>query len=297
MLKRLNKCPLCKSGHFLNYQTIKDFAVSQEDFILCHCQKCDLIFTNPRPAKKSIAKYYEFDEYYSHSDDSNSLISKIYNQVRQINIRKKYKLINSLGTDKSILDIGCGTGELLKFFQSKNWKVSGIEPSKTARKLAEEKLKVQIKDKLENIPSSEKFDIITLFHVLEHVHGLRKAVKNIINLLKSNGYILIALPNHQSPDALKYKEYWAGWDVPRHLYHFDQNSFYNLAGIFDLEIVSKVSMTFDSYYVSLLSEKYLNHSGQYFKNLSNSFFSGLKSNLKAKKSGNYSSILYILKKK
>ncbi|TDK44123.1 class I SAM-dependent methyltransferase [Algoriphagus formosus] len=297
MLKRLNKCPLCKSGHFLNYQTIKDFSVSQEDFILCHCQECNLIFTNPRPGKKSIAKYYEFDEYYSHSDDSNSLISKIYNQVRQINIKKKYKLISSLGTDKSILDIGCGTGELLKFFQSKNWKVSGIEPSKTARKLAEEKLKVQIDEKLENIPSSEKFDIITLFHVLEHVHGLRKAVKSVINLLKSDGYILIALPNHQSPDALKYKEYWAGWDVPRHLYHFDTKSFDNLANKFNLQIVERYPMTFDSYYVSLLSEKYLNPENQNLTSLAKSFISGLNSNLKAKESGNYSSILYILKKK
>ncbi|TFV95705.1 class I SAM-dependent methyltransferase [Algoriphagus kandeliae] len=297
MHERLNKCPLCKSGHFLNYSTIKDWAVSKEEFILCECQDCKLIFTNPRPSEKQIGTYYEFPEYYSHQDESKGLIQRIYNQIRRINITKKYKLISSLGTDKSILDIGCGTGELLRYFQEKNWEVNGVEPNKKARSLAKEKLGENVYKSLKKVPENHSFDIISLFHVLEHVHDLRKSLKKIIKLLKSDGYIILALPNHQSKDAKKYKNFWAGWDVPRHLYHFDPESVRQLAKQFDLEIVNQKPMIFDSYYASLLSEKYQDPNSGNLKNLMQSFFEGMQSNQEAKKSGNYSSILYILSKK
>ncbi|WP_290508263.1 class I SAM-dependent methyltransferase [Algoriphagus sp.] len=296
-MERLTKCPLCKSGHFLNYSSIKDWAVTQEDFILCKCQDCQLIFTNPRPDEKQIGTYYEFPEYYSHQDESKGLVQKIYNQVRKINISKKYHLIHKLNTGKSILDIGCGTGELLNFFKAKGWQVVGIEPNKKARRLAKEKLDDNVFKNLKKIPEKEQYDVITLFHVLEHIHGLRKALKNIINHLKSNGYIILALPNHQSSDAKKYAEFWAGWDVPRHLYHFGPETVDYLAKQYELEILEQKSMVFDSYYASLLSEKYQNKSAANFNHLVQAFISGVKSNKQAKTTGNYSSILYILRKK
>ncbi|MCS5490980.1 class I SAM-dependent methyltransferase [Algoriphagus limi] len=297
MHERLNKCPLCKSGHFLNYSTIKDWAVSKEEFILCECQDCKLIFTNPRPTEEKIGSYYEFPEYYSHQDESKGLIQGIYNQIRKINISKKYNLISSLGTDKSILDIGCGTGELLKHFQEKSWNVTGVEPNKNARQLAKKKLESKVYKSLKKVAEDRSFDIISLFHVLEHVHDLRKSLKKILTILKSDGYIILALPNHQSKDAKKYKNYWAGWDVPRHLYHFDPESVKNLAEKYNLEIVAQKPMIFDSYYASLLSEKYQAPNSGNLTNLMRSFFEGMKSNKEAKKSGNYSSILYILSKK
>lgn len=296
-IERLTKCPLCKSGLFLNHTEITDFAVSKESFILCKCTKCQLVFTNPRPTETAIQPYYDFPEYYSHNNEGKSLTSVIYGQVRNLAISKKYKLVESLNTEKSILDIGCGTGDFLKYVQDKGWTVKGLEPNKKARTQASEKLGVKVLKSLEKLDEKQKFGVITLFHVLEHIHELKKGLKYIINSLLSNGYIIIAVPNHESKDAEKYGKYWAGWDVPRHLYHFNDSSIEYLAEKYDLEIIDKKPMVFDSYYVSLLSEKYQNPEASVISNYSKSVIAGFKSNRAASKSGNYSSNLYILRKK
>jgi 2-polyprenyl-3-methyl-5-hydroxy-6-metoxy-1,4-benzoquinol methylase len=295
--ERLTKCPLCKSGLFLNLHEITDYAISKEKFLLCQCSKCDLIFTNPRPQQVFIQDYYESEDYISHQNKTNNLTNLLYKLVRIFTIRQKVAWLNSFNVAKgNLLDIGCGTGYFLKAAKKSGWKVTGIEPNKTARKTAKEKGLKVITD-LDKINDKKLYHCISLFHVLEHVHELRKTIKKLIHLLEENGTIMIAVPNHRSLDAQHYKEHWAAWDVPRHLYHFNHKSMAYLANEFKLHIDQILPMKFDSYYVSLLSEKYQNPDQSFLKQLQNGFINGMKSNKWAKNhNNNYSSLLFILKK-
>lgn len=298
MAERLNKCPLCKSGLFLNYTEIKDHAVSKETFIICKCQNCSLLFTNPSPKEEKIGPYYDFPEYYSHEKNNKSITQIVYNKVRDYAVTEKVKLISSLKEPGKILDYGCGTGEFLQAAKLSGWNVKGIEPTPKARNQANQLLDGKVIENIELLDEKKKFDVISLFHVLEHIHSLRKTVKRIIKHLKSDGYILIAVPNPESYDAKKYGNDWAGWDVPRHLYHFNQTSIKNFEQLFDLELVKVNSMPFDSYYVSLLSEGYKNPKQNKLLNYVKAIKSGWESNKSAKPlTGQYSSNLYIFKKK
>ncbi|MFC5626763.1 class I SAM-dependent methyltransferase [Algoriphagus winogradskyi] len=299
MLERLTKCPLCKSGHFLNSEEIKDFAVSQESFIICNCTKCGLKFTNPRPTEDTIGPYYDFPEYFSHEDKAKNLTQLVYHKVRKYAVSQKVKHLNSLKPSKGkYLDYGCGTGELLTKAKESGWKVKGIEPNEKARNLANSKVDGKVYASIDELPKGSSFEIITLFHVLEHVHSLRKTVKKIINHLNSDGYIIIAVPNPESHDAKKYLEHWAGWDVPRHLYHFNHKSIVSFGEIFDLQLVKQMPMNFDSYYVSLLSEGYINPNQSLVQKYWKAIMSGKKSNSEARKTaGNYSSNIFVFQKK
>ena len=184
MLERLTKCPLCKSGRFLNHAELKDHAVSKEKFIVCKCSECNLLFTNPRPRQDEISPYYNFPEYYSHEDKAKNLTQWIYQKVRSYNISKKVVFINKLTNKGKLLDYGCGTGEFLKAANQEGWKIAGIEPNEKARNQANLKLNSKVKTSILEIKKENSFDIITLFHVLEHVHELRKASKKLLKLLK-----------------------------------------------------------------------------------------------------------------
>ncbi len=297
MSERLSKCPLCKSARFLNYSEITDFAVTGEKFILCKCSDCQLLFTNPRPGQTEIGPYYNFPEYFSHEDKAKSITQWIYQKVRNYNISKKVDFIEQYKKKGKLLDYGCGTGEFLRAAKSKGWKVAGIEPNDKARHQANLKLKDRIKESIEETDQNTRYDIITLFHVLEHIHDLRKTTKRVLNHLKSSGYILIAVPNHDSWDGKKYGKFWAGWDIPRHLYHFNSNSITAFKDEFGLELIETKPMKFDSFYVSLLSEGYLDKEAPLLKKYWNAFFAGLKSNKMASKPGEYSSNIFVFKRK
>lgn len=299
MLERLTKCPLCKSGRFLNSKELKDHAVSQESFIICNCTNCGLKFTNPRPTEEAIAPYYDFPEYFSHDDKAKNLTQFVYQEVRKYAVSQKIKHLNQLKPLKGkYLDYGCGTAELLTKANEHGWNVTGIEPNEKARNLANSKLNKKVYDSINNLPKGS-FDVITLYHVLEHIHSLKKTVKKLIKHLKSDGYIIIAVPNPESYDAEKYGTSWAGWDVPRHLYHFNHKAIESFAEIFDLQLVNQMPMKFDSYYVSLLSEGYTNPQQSIIQKYWKAVLSGKKSNKEATKKTtvNHSSNLFVFKKK
>ena len=195
------------------------------------------------------------------------------------------------------MDLGCGTGYFLKNAIKHNWKVTGIEPNPIAREISLRK-NIKVLESLEDLKKNKKFDVITLFHVIEHIHDLRKTGKILVKHLKDFGSMIIAIPNQKSYDANYYSTDWAGYDVPRHLYHFDKSSIEKFAEEIGMRIEEIRPMKFDSYYVSLLSEKYKNPNDNPIKHLLKGFKRGYLSNKWAKShENNYSSLLFVLKKK
>jgi len=289
MYEKLEFCPICKNTKFINHLISTDHSISGESFALNKCSKCELIFTNPRPDQNAISKYYHSEDYISHANKSNSLINTVYKIVRNHTIKQKVKLINKYHKKGTILDFGCGTGEFLQACKKNKWKTYGYEPEPIARNQAAQK-GLEIVGDIKTV--KEKFDIITAWHVIEHVPDLKKTVKSLKKQLNKDGVIFIAVPNVSSHDAKHYQEYWAGYDVPRHFYHFTQESFGKLIAKTKLKLIDTLPMVFDSYYVSLLSEKYKNGKSNPLKAIK----VGYDSNQQAKKTSEYSSLIYVLKK-
>lgn len=266
----------------------RDHTVSGEVYAVLKNPKYDLLVTSPVP--KDLEKYYQSDAYISHTDAKKSILDKVYQAVKSHTIQKKVALINSFSpSQKTLLDIGAGTGDFLNECLQNNWKAFGVEPSLKAREIAKSK-NVVLEEDLASY-ANQKFDVITLWHVLEHVENLETYIQSLKKLLKKEGTLFVAVPNHKSFDAIYYGKFWAAYDVPRHLWHFSQTSIHKIFKHISIKVVQVVPMKFDSYYVSLLSEKYKKGKTNIFK----SFWIGFLSNYKAKKSSEYSSLIYVLK--
>lgn len=273
------------------YLTCKDHTVSGESFDLVWNKHQDILITNPKPSLEDLPNYYESEDYISHTDASKSLFDKAYQWVKKRMLSRKLQLINSFSTEeKTLLDVGAGTGDFLHFIAQKDWKVSGIEPNEKARKLAKNK-GISLFEDLDAV-KNRRFDVISLWHVLEHVPNLKEQIQQLRSLLQPNGVLVIAVPNFESYDAQYYKEHWAAYDVPRHLWHFSKKGITRIFKENDMELKQIKPLSFDSFYVSLLSEKYKNKS----KNPLKAFYIGLKSNVKAKSTKNHSSLIYMFQK-
>ncbi|MFY0688322.1 MAG: class I SAM-dependent methyltransferase [Cyclobacteriaceae bacterium] len=291
MYEKINNCPTCNHIKFNNYKIVKDHSISGESFALVQCDNCGLIITNPRPDKSHIGKFYESENYISHSNSSNGLVSILYKAVRSYTLNSKIRLIKKYNPNPKLLDYGCGTGHFLNKCQSINWDVNGIEPNPNANDHASSNTGLNISSDLSQLPNNDSFDIITAWHVLEHVHDLNDTFSNLKKALTTSGHMFVALPNYKSADAQHYDSQWAGYDVPRHLYHFSQRTISTFIKKHKMTIVDTVPMPFDAYYVSLLSEKYKGKS-----DLFEAFSQGYDSNKKAKLSTDYSSLIYVIKK-
>ena len=209
---------------------VKDHAVSGESFELHENSQYGYLETTPQPNDDVLGDYYNSVDYISHTDSSRNFFEKCYQFVRKIALRKKITLINSLPLEgRCILDIGCGTGDFLQLANKHNWRINGVEPNIDARAIANKKTNNAVHHIAQlDYYSAQCFDVITLWHVLEHVPDLNSYISRLHKLLKDNGRLIVAVPNYKSYDAFYYKSFWAGFDVPRHLWHFDQNSMSNL---------------------------------------------------------------------
>lgn len=286
-------CPVCKEQSFEHFLTCEDHTVSHEKFNIVACASCGFKFTNPIPDIQELGRYYKAENYISHSNTRKGLVAKIYHLVRNYTLKKKLRLISTYVSRGTILDYGCGTGMFLDVCQQAGWRALGTEPDDRARNFAKEmRLKVYPdKISLSQSHGEERFDAITLWHVLEHITDLDQTLSYFKSKLGKDGVLVVAVPNYTSFDAQHYKEFWAAYDVPRHLYHFDKGSVSRLLSHFGFSLKEALPMKFDSFYVSMLSEKYKTGSIRYF----NAFLRGLKSNLKAKQPENYSSVIYVFK--
>lgn len=282
-----NLMNLTNSKHFLN---VKDYSVSQENFELLYDENMDMLITNPQPSSDKLPSYYESVDYISHTDGNKSLFEKAYQFVKSIALKNKIKLINSQSSKGRILDIGAGVGDFLSIAKNDGWQTIGIEPSDKAKNIAKKK-GVSFVENLSELESNS-FDVITMWHVLEHVPDLENQIKELKRLIKPFGTIIIAVPNFKSFDAHYYGNFWAAYDVPIHLWHFSKTSIKKLFAKEKLDLVKVLPMKFDSFYVSLLSEKYKTGKFNFIK----AFYIGLKSNWKGNQNSEYSSHIYVLKR-
>lgn len=271
------------------FQKVRDYSVSKEIFELHHNPEYDILITFPKPSLDKLPSYYESDDYISHTDGKRSLFERAYHFIKGIALKNKLKLINSQSTKGKLLDIGAGTGDFLVVAQNDGWQITGIEPSAKAKGIAINK-GVTFAENLTAL-ESHSFDVITMWHVLEHVPNLDEYLTELKRLIKPTGTIIIAVPNFKSFDANFYGKYWAAYDVPRHIWHFSKTAIEKLFAEKEMKLVEVLPMKFDSFYVSLLSEKY--KSGK--MNFIRAFFVGWKSNLNGKKTKEYSSHIYIIK--
>lgn len=289
-IKTYTTCPVCDHTSFVDFLTLKDHMITKEDFKIVKCETCGFHFTNPIPSESVIGQYYKSENYISHSSSKAGLINRAYNVVRNITLKNKVKLISRLSNGKDLLEIGSGTGHFLKASLNAGFNVQGLEPDEDARLFAKNQfaLDLQSLDEITEIESNSK-DVITMWHVLEHVYHLKRDVAEFVRVLKNDGVLIIAVPNMNSWDANHYGSFWAAYDVPRHLYHFQESTIKKLFVQFNLDCVEVLPMKFDSYYVSMLSEKYKGG------NVLSGVLNGLKSNLKSKNHG-FSSQIYVFKK-
>lgn len=290
------ECPICNNKNVSYQLKVKDYTVSQQSFEIWQCDNCTGRFTQNIPEQKSIGEFYKSDNYVSHTDTKKGLVNHLYHRVRKKTLQSKKKLIvkqTNLLRGK-ILDIGCGTGAFTDIMKQNNWTVTGIEPDENARIKAKELYQ------LSPLPSEDLFvlnpsdyDAITMWHVLEHVHDLHGYLKKINILLKEKGLVFIAVPNYTSKDAAIYKQYWAAYDVPRHLYHFSPKSMNAVLNQHGMRIKKIKPMWFDSFYVCMLSE--LNKAGKnnFIKAVWNGFISNWKTLFNTRKC---SSIIYVVEK-
>ncbi len=289
-------CPVCGSAEIKYVLSAKDYTVSGKNFPIAECNSCSLRFTQDVPDAVSIVPYYKSEDYISHTDTSKGLINRLYQSVRKRTLRKKRKLVEKITGVKSgkLLDVGSGTGAFVNEMKQNGWQVTGLEPDADAKAVAKKIHNIELEDisRFYQLKAGS-YDAITLWHVLEHVHDLSAYVQQLKSLLKENGRLFIAVPNYTSKDADIYKECWAAYDVPRHLYHFSPRSMQALMEKNGLNLLACKPMWYDSFYISMLSSKYR----QGKTNLFASFFNGLRSNLKAL--GNVkkcSSVIYVINK-
>lgn len=275
-----------------SFITVKDFSVSGESFSLLLNEEYQILKTHPQPTLDKLGSYYEFEDYISHTDGKRTMFEKMYHFIKRKAISDKVSLITSYQPLKGrILDIGAGTGDFLLECKNQNWEILGVEPNDKAKGIAVGK-GIKFAESIEKLESNS-FDVITMWHVLEHVPDVEYQIAELKRLLKPSGTIIIAVPNFKSYDAKYYKEFWAAYDVPRHLWHFSKTAIEKLFDKQNMNLEDIKPMWFDSFYVSLLSEKY--KTGK--MNFISGFFIGFISNVSGFFKKEFSSHIYVLKNK
>lgn len=292
-MTEIKECPICQGTSLKPHLTCKDYTVSGESFPVQKCYECDFLITTPRPDR--LDPYYLSNDYLSHADQAKNLFGHIYGIARKMTTRWKVKTLEKLhqGSSPRVLDFGCGAGVFLSACKKQGWSISGVEPSATARTIASRNTAEDIASDIADIRGN--FDLITMWHVLEHVPDLDVTINNLKERLNPNGHLVVAVPNHNSLDAKHYGQIWAAYDVPRHLWHFSQNAMTKLLAKHGMKIKETIPMKLDAFYVSMLSEKYKRNTHSMFGMLV-ATAKGMQSNIYSGKAKEYSSLIYIATK-
>ena len=289
----LTECPLCGSNEADLHLKLKDYFLTKENFEIYQCRCCGLLYTWPHLDDIAIDRYYNSDNYLSYNENKKGLIPFLYNSVKRVNMAKKFRIAIEGTQGKRLLDFGCGVGDFLCFAQRQGYEVMGTDICSEACHRASEKIGNSVVGPEDVFALPDKsFDIITMWHVLEHISNLKMLAGQINRLLADGGRLVVALPNYQSYDAQYYKDKWAAYDVPRHLSHFNQKSLTVVFAGTNLQLVGVHPLKWDAYYISIVSEGYAGHCNALLKGIQ----LGFKSNYVARKNGQYSTLAYVFEK-
>jgi 2-polyprenyl-3-methyl-5-hydroxy-6-metoxy-1,4-benzoquinol methylase len=288
----IQHCPCCAGTKRKASLNVVDHMVSKEVFTVSLCSSCGCGITSPRPDE--IGPYYESTAYTSHQDENGGLFGALYGWARAVAARQKVRLIKQ-SVKKSagaLLDYGCGVGVFTARAERSGWKVAGVELSDAARAKANEKLKQgRVVKTRGDLDEAERFDAVTLFHVLEHLDDPAETFRWIRSRMNTGGALIVAVPNYESPDARHYGAYWAAWDVPIHYWHFTKEAVSELAKSTGWFVAEVRPMRLDAFYVSLLSESYKTGVKNWFP----AIYQGIRSNILGGRK-NASSLIYVLRK-
>lgn len=293
----ITTCPLCQSDQLRFTMKCTDSYASGETFDLYKCADCGFLFTQDAPTEEEIGRYYETPDYISHTDTKKGIVNNLYHKVRGYMLNRKASLINTITgkTSGTLLDIGTGTGYFADKMKQKGWMVEAIEKNPQARLFAKENFNLDVKEEsaLSSF-SSGYFDVITLWHVMEHLEPINSTWQRLHELLSDKGVLIIAVPNCSSYDARKYKSYWAAYDVPRHLWHFTPNTIQQFGHKHGFVLMAEHPMPFDAFYVSMLSEKGKKSSIPFIRGMLAGTAGWISSLAKEERS---SSLIYVFRKK
>jgi 2-polyprenyl-3-methyl-5-hydroxy-6-metoxy-1,4-benzoquinol methylase len=252
-------CPLCQSHDIQTAIATHDYSITQQAFDLCDCLNCGIRFTQPMPDEAHIGAYYQSENYISHSDTKEGIVNRLYHMARQWMLNSKRKMAVNSASSSTLLDVGSGTGYFLQHMLNHGYQVLGVEVDEGARSFAQQQfgLDVRTPDELTQGKITGPFGLISMWHVLEHVHDPKLYLTRLYQLLEPGGLLLIAVPNYTSLDAQHYRGHWAAYDVPRHLWHFSPKAMTRLVDEMGFKVIQKKRLPLDPFYVALLSEKYL----------------------------------------
>ncbi len=294
-MNTISVCAVCNSTELHPYLEVRDFFLTGEPYRILTCKHCGCGLTDPQPGPDEVGRYYRSEAYISHSASQKGILNKLYLLARNVTLQRKYKLVKAFSgrSSGSILDVGCGSGELLHYFQERSWQTRGIEPDESTRRGAGQKYHLQIEgsESLAGIPSRSQH-VISFWHSLEHIADLHGILAQVKRIVRPDGVLMIAVPNYTSLDAACYGPHWAAWDTPRHLYHFTPRALDHLVRHHGMKIQQTLPMKLDAYYVSMLSERYRHG----WVNYPRAFWNGWRSNLHARSHKNAcSSLIYVIK--
>ena len=293
----LTRCPLCGSEQLEPTLTCVDSYASGEMFKLYRCAHCGFLMTQDAPAEEEIGRYYAVADYISHTDTRKGAMNRVYHWARRYMLRRKALLVEREAhlTTGRLLDIGTGTGYFPAEMQRRGWQVEAVEKSAEARQFAKTHFNLEVKPDhtLHTLPQGA-YQVITLWHVMEHLYNLEETWQQLYQLLDEKGVLIVAVPNCSSWDARKYGAYWAAYDVPRHLWHFTPNTIQQMGSKQGFRLVERYPMPLDAFYVSMLSEKHMHHRGAFVRGLLMGLPALWASAIKKERS---SSMIYVFRKK
>lgn len=293
----ITSCPLCGATHLERALTCVDHYASGEMFHLCRCRDCGFLFTQGFPVEAEIGRYYETPDYISHSDTRKGVMNSVYHRVRTYMLGRKARLVERESHRKEgrLLDLGTGTGYFADTMCRRGWQVEAVEKSGQARAFAKERFGLDVKPSealKELAPGS--FDVITLWHVLEHLEPINETWETLRSLLTDKGVLIVAVPNSLSFDARKYGAYWAAYDVPRHLWHFTPDTIQRFGAKHGFILAERYPMPFDAFYVSMLTEKNMRHTCAFLRGMLTGTLAWFSALVRKDRS---SSMIYVFRKK